>query len=161
MAKRLHIKVSKHPVIRVARSGVHEQKLVYVACANRLQLYPHGRSRVVYIGTTKKGIARIAASAARAATRFLTLHGVREISLSVVTCPPRPGMKSWLKLERGLLLAFKEVFGSVPIGNTQGKNSFWSDEYMYFKPARLRAVVRSWSTPPVRRSKERKSRRTK
>jgi hypothetical protein len=63
--------------------------------------------------------------------------------------PPRCGnrqrVQSWRKLERGLLLAFKDEFGSVPLGNKQGNNSFWDDEATYFKPNRLRAIINQYS----------------
>lgn len=158
MPKRLLIKATRNPVIVIARTALHEDKLVYVACANRAIPYPRGRSRIVYIGTTKNGVSRIAASAARAGKRFLSMHGVKSLSLFVVTCRRRPGARTWRKLERALLLAFKEQFGSVPVGNTQGKNSFWDDESQYFKPARLRAVIIGYSAvePSARRTSRRR-----
>jgi len=159
MTARLHIKTTRKPVIVVARTALHEKKLVYVACANKTLRYPRSRSRIVYIGTTKNGISRIAASAARAAKRFLSLHGVRSLELFVVTCRARPGMQSWRKLERGLLLAFKDEFGEVPVGNTQGKNSFWNDEANYFKISRLRSVIAAYSAPvSVKRTRRTKTR---
>jgi hypothetical protein len=133
-------------VIVVSRAALRERHLVYVACANKLIKYRHGRSRIVYIGTTKNGIFRIAASAARTAKRFLYNHGVRSLECFVVACHRRPGIRTWKKLERALLLAFKDVFGQVPIGNTQGKNAFWDDELSYFKLRRLRTVVSAHSS---------------
>ena len=46
-------------------------------------------------------------------------------------------MKTWRKLERGLLLTFREEYGAVPRCNTQGKGMSWSDECDYFSYARL------------------------
>lgn len=161
MVRRLTIRAAAAPVIIVSRAALHERSLVYVACANKLIKYPRGRSRVVYIGTTKNGIDRIAASAARTAKRFLNHHGVRSLDCFVVTCRKRPGLKTWKKLEHALLLAFKDVFGQVPIGNTQGKNSFWDDELSYFKLRRLRTIVEAHSgTPGVRRRRRRHRRKT-
>ena len=153
MVRRLTIRTTTMPVIVVARAALHEQRLVYVACANKLIKYDRGRSRIVYIGTTKNGIDRIAASAARTAKRFLNHHGVKSLECFVVTCRRRPGTSTWKKLERSLLLAFKDVFGRVPLGNTQGKNAFWDDELSYFKLKRLRDVVSSHSTAAGRQRK--------
>ncbi len=159
MARRLTIKVAAHPAVVVARTALRADKLVYLACANRPQRYPRGRSRIVYIGTTKNGIDRIAASAARASRAFLRLHGVRTLDFFVVTCQRRPGAQTWRKLERGLLLAFKDEFGRLPIGNTQGKNAFWDDEAFYFKPSRLRKVVLAYSGLSRRRRRSKPPRR--
>src|SRR5207247_9671411 len=45
------------------------KKLVYVILTDRKYRYPKGRSRVVYVGTTKNGFDRVAQSAARSASR--------------------------------------------------------------------------------------------
>jgi hypothetical protein len=119
--------------------------LVYIAVANRLVKYRHGRSRIVYIGTTRAGIARIAASAASKARLLLGERGVKQLAFYVVTCPPRPRVRTWHKLERGLILAFREMHGQVPIGNKQGKNIFWDDEAWYFSIPRLRRVIEQYS----------------
>lgn len=156
MVRRLTIRKPAIPVIVIARAALHEQRLVYLACANKLIKYERGRSRIVYIGTTKNGIDRIAASAARTAKRFLNHHGVQSLECFVVTCRRRPGLSTWKKLERSLLLAFKDVFGQVPLGNTQGKNTFWDDELSYFKLKRLRDVVSSHSSSPDRRRRRRR-----
>ena len=37
-----------------------------------------------------------------------------------------------MKLERGLLLTFREKFGDIPIGNTQGKKMKPIDEMDFF-----------------------------
>lgn len=155
MVRRLTIRTAPSPVTIISRAALHERRLVYVACANKLFRYERGRSRIVYIGTTKNGIDRIAASAARTAKRFLNHHGVKSLECFVVTCRRRPGVCTWKKLERSLLLAFKDVFGQVPVGNTQGKNAFWDDELSYFKLKRLRAVVSSHSSTRHRRSRRR------
>lgn len=145
MAKRLTIKTTRQPAVVVSRTAVHSDHLVYLACANSMHRYPHGRSRIVYIGTTKNGVDRVASSAARTARKFLNHRGVKTLEFFVVTCKRRPGVKAWRKLERGLLLAFKAEFGAVPHGNTQGKNAHWEDELDYFKYSRLGKVIREYS----------------
>lgn len=48
--------------------------------------------------------------------------------MSLLTCAPRQHVKTWHKLERALLLQFKDDYGRVPVCNTQGKNMVWRDE---------------------------------
>ena len=88
---------------------------------------------------------RIAASAASKANEMLALHGVRELEFYVVTCKPRKHVKTWTKLERALILTFREKFGEVPKCNQHGKQMKWTDELKYFTTARLRTVVEKFS----------------
>lgn len=55
MAKRLKIKFRPEPVMSISRRAFREKKHVYI--------YKWGKSRIVYIGSTKVGAARIASSA--------------------------------------------------------------------------------------------------
>ena len=130
----------------ITRQALKREKLVYVAVANKSQRYPRGRSSIVYIGTTKKGVGRIAASAAGQARKLLSNHGVRRLHLFVVSCTSLRGVETWKKLESGLLMAFKDLHWSVPVGNTQGKNREWRDERDYFSENRLKNIIRELST---------------
>jgi hypothetical protein len=144
---RLNIRTTTEPVITVTRQACHNDKLVYIICARKPQKYRGGRSSILYIGTTKKGVRRMASSAASKAMYFLQHWGVRHLDVYVVTCKLKPGLRVWLKLERGLLLAFREMFGELPRGNRQGKNIFWNDEHVYFKYRPLRRMIESYSVP--------------
>lgn len=145
------------PALVVHRASLRDERLVYLAVANRAVKYPMGRSRIVYIGTTKNGVWRIATSAAAKGRQLLRRPGIKSLTFYCVTCPPRPGLASWKKLERGLLLAFKDEFGAVPTGNTVGKNKFWDDEHLVFNRRRLLAIVdhysRSEEKPRARRAR--------
>jgi hypothetical protein len=121
----------------VTRIALHHQKLVYVIVADKLLGYPSGCSRIVYIGTTKNGVSRVAQSAAYRTDSVLRLRGVTTFAVRVVTCRPRKKVKTWRKLERALLLTFREEYGAVPICNTQGKKMHWRDECDYFAYGRL------------------------
>jgi hypothetical protein len=59
----------------------------------------------------------------------------------VITCRPRQRVKTWVKLERALLLSFKELYGEVPKCNTQGKNIIEIDEFDYFRRDRLKRIL--------------------
>jgi hypothetical protein len=58
------------------------------------------------------------------------------------------GVKTWHKLERGLLLAFKDKFGEPPKCNIAGKNMQWTDELDYFTQERLNRVIDKYSAYP-------------
>jgi hypothetical protein len=132
--------------LTVTRFAVRADHLVYVAVANKSVSYLQGKSRILYIGTTKNGIDRIASSAAARARGMLRLHGVKSVEFFVFTCRARQNVKMWRKLERALLLTFKELYGEPPRFNTQGKNMVWVDEDEYFAIGRLRTIIRHYES---------------
>lgn len=142
--KKLTIRTAARPALVISRPAFAAERLVYVAVANKPLKYPHGKSCVAYIGTTRAGAARIAASAAYRAKDLLALHGVTSLSFFVVTCAARQRVKSWRKLEVGLILAFRELYGGVPKCNTKGKNQKWTDELEYFTRSRLESVLKKY-----------------
>lgn len=50
-------------------------------------------------------------------------------------------MKTWAKLERGLLLCFRECFGEVPECNSHGKKMKVTDEFYYFAKKGVRNII--------------------
>src|ERR1035441_5258254 len=114
MPRKLAVSLKRDEALRATRVSVGRSKLVYLLVADKRLKYEKGKSRIAYIGTTKKGVARIAQSVAARADDILSLHGVRTFHVGVVTCNPRRHVKTWCKLERALLLQFREVFGEVP-----------------------------------------------
>jgi hypothetical protein len=127
--------------MQVTRVSFKNKKLVYVILAQKTLKYPWGRSRIAYIGTTKKGMARFAQSAAAKAEEVLSLYGVREMEVRLVTCHSRPNVRSWVKLERAMLLSFRERFGDLPICNTMGKRMKRTDEHAYFSHKRIATIL--------------------
>jgi len=73
--------------------------------------------------------------------RILALHGVTEFEARIVTCRRRQRVKMWHKLERAMLLAFREKFGQIPDCNIQGKNFVETDEFAYFAKARVMRIL--------------------
>jgi hypothetical protein len=118
-----------------------KEKLVYILVADKKLKYPSGRSRIAYIGTTKKGGSRVAQSVATRAPAIFRLHGVRGFDARIVTCKPRQRVRMWRKLERALLLAFREEFGLVPKCNIQGKGTVEKDEFQYFARPRIKRII--------------------
>jgi hypothetical protein len=143
MPTRLTVNLKKKPAMEVSRVSIGKKKLVYVIIASRALRYPWGRSRVAYIGTTKKGMARIAQSAAARAEDVLGVHGVRSFLVRIVTCAPRPNVKTWVKLERAMLLTFRQKYGKLPVCNTMGKNIRKTDEFKSFNHSRLEKILDS------------------
>ena len=101
----LTVQTTNSPALTITRQATKATELVYIAVANRPIKYPHGQSKIVYIGTTKNGAERIAASAAKKAKDMLGIFGVTHLEFFVVTCTSKGGVKTWHKLERGLLLS--------------------------------------------------------
>ena len=146
MAKhRARVSLKRDSALEVSRVSIGRDKLVYVLIADKKLGYKSGRSRVAYIGTTKKGLARVAQSAATKADDILGNRGILKLHARIVTCRPRQSVKMWLKLERALLLCFREEFGEVPQWNSHGKSMRTVDEFQYFSKARISRIIEDLS----------------
>jgi hypothetical protein len=91
--------------------------MVYVLALapEKFYKYRNGRSRIIYIGTTKKGAGRPAASAVNKASQaFGKLRGVRTIEVHLATCRPRRNLKTWKHLEAALLDTFFNSYHQLP-----------------------------------------------
>jgi len=95
MSNKLLIKYRKEPAITINRVALKDDKLVYIARANKKIRYPWARSRIAYIGTTKKGARRIASSAVNKGETLLYEYGIRRLDLHIVVCGKRPSVESW------------------------------------------------------------------
>jgi hypothetical protein len=138
---KLRVKKHKGIALQVHRLAIKVDKLVYVLLTNKKLKYRYGRCRVAYIGTTKKGARRIMQSAANKAGNLLEQYGIKTLEAHIVTCQQRPGVETWKKLERALLLEFRSHFGEVPKGNNQGQRIRERDEFRYFQRTRIRSIV--------------------
>jgi len=132
----------------VYRRVLKHGKLVYVLAARKPLKYPDGKSRILYIGTTKKGISRIATSVAHRSKKILKQRGVREMDVFVVSCEARPGLKSWGLLERALVAQFRSRYFDVPLCNSQLKNKR-SNKHLdgLFKPRALGRILGIFESP--------------
>jgi hypothetical protein len=89
--------------------------MVYILTANKYLRYKNGRSRILYIGTTKRGAGRPAASAVNKASEvFYKLHGVRTIDVHIATCGKRNKVQTWKELESSLLDTFRTKYFELP-----------------------------------------------
>src|SRR5450755_142754 len=113
--RRLKIRCSKTSLLTVTRSSQWNDRMVYILAANKDFKYRNGRSRIIYIGTTKKGAGRPAASAVNKASQaFGKLHGVRTIEVHIATCRPRKHLETWKHLESSLIGAFWNQYHQLP-----------------------------------------------
>lgn len=143
--RRASVSLKREAALVARRVILKDEKLVYVLVANKKLQYINGRSRITYIGTTKNGGSRIAQSVATRAKRILSLHGVTEFEARTISCKPRQRVKMWHKLERAMLIAFKEKFGEIPECNIQGKNFNETDEFSYFAKSRIKRIIEDLS----------------
>jgi hypothetical protein len=141
MPKRLRLSLKRDEALRANKVVVGKDKLVYVLIADKRLKFPNGKSRIAYIGTTRKGMARIAQSAAGRAEAMFALHGVRSFHARFITCQPRQNVRTWMKLERAMLLCFKEKFGEIPKCNSQGNKMKTTDEFKYFSQSAVKNIV--------------------
>lgn len=143
--RRSNISLKREPALIARRVILKDEKLVYVLIADKKVDYKKGRSKVVYIGTTKKGGARIAQSVAWRSKDIFAMHGVKEFSARTISCRPRRHVKMWRKLERAMLLAFKEIYEDIPSCNIHGVNYSERDEFQYFSKARVKRIIEDLS----------------
>ena len=140
--RKLNISLQKEAAIRVNRVAIKDQNLVYVLVIDKQIQYTYKKSRIIYIGKTGNGIKRIAESIAYISPDALKKHGVRQVSARIFTCSSRPEINTQTKLEKALLLSFREITGDVPEGNTQGKGIPETDEFNnYFARDRVRKLL--------------------
>ena len=126
--RRLQVNLNKKSVMAVHRRILKKKKLVYLLTAAKPVKYRGGRSKVVYIGTTKKGVRRIAGSAAWRAEEIMSTRGLKEVNVFIVSCSSCPGLPTWRRLEDALLAAFRAEYEQLPMCNGQGKKLKWNSE---------------------------------
>lgn len=144
----MRVSVNRKPAMTVYRNVLKHKKLVYVLAARIPIKYDNGRSRILYIGTTKKGISRIAASVAHRSKTILKQWGVRQLDVHVVSCEKRPGLKSWALLERALVAQFRSLYFEIPLCNIQLKNKRPSKHLdKLFKRRALEKILRIFESP--------------
>ncbi len=88
----------------------------------------------MYVGTTEKGVSRIASSVAARSEAVFAKWGIKTIDVQVVWCEPLQKVKSWRLLERAILADFLSIYGELPQLNKQGKSYKWDTKVSrYFR----------------------------
>ena len=152
---KLRISKKQKSLLRISRRKLNESQMVYIACADRAIKYKNGRSRILYIGTTKDGIHRVAKSAADHAKEFFSIHGVKKVYIYPITVSRRRNLRTWKLLEVALLMMFKTIFEQVPFCNMHGKNYKWGVMREHFNIHQLEQVINAHSAD--QRSRKRKN----
>ena len=125
----------------VAHTDPDDRELVYVISAGNRLGYPLGSSKIAYIGATKTGSDRVLQSAAARADSILDLEGVRSFKVHIVSCQPMRNVRTWLKLERAMLLEFRSLYGDIPICNVHGGTMREFDEFEIFSRDRIQNII--------------------
>jgi hypothetical protein len=141
-----NVRGTEGAVVSVTSEILAREKTVYFHLVNKPLKYPYGRSRIVYIGMTKKGIGRIMGSIAERLDDEFNIHGVHTVEVHEIGCTPRQRVKTWKKLECASLIAFRQMYGEVPLLNSHGERMKESDEFEYFNSDQIRKFIRLWES---------------
>jgi len=136
------------PVMSVETAATKVRRLVYLLVANRPIRYGKEYSRIIYIGTTERGVSRIASSASKRIVQAVEeIRGMRRIDAYVVWARARQGkhthkgMTFWRVLERALLLQFTQRYGTPPRLNGTGHNMKPRGEFLVFRQAGVDRII--------------------
>lgn len=149
--KKLKINHDTTPALTINRNAIESQnELVYLALANRPLNYSRGKSRIVYIGTTKTGSHRLTQSASERANELLKLHGVTSLDFHIVTCSKPSSSneetKEWKVLESAFLIKFLHRFGETPKCNKTGHLLVWEGKVSdFFEEEKIRSIINEFS----------------
>src|SRR4051812_20918511 len=133
--KNLRIQMSKESALTIDRSRMWKSRLVYILVANKIFKYPSGKkTHVLYIGTTRKGARRPAASAVeKAMAMFGEVRGVKQIGIYLLNSDSRPNVRTWQKLESALLAAFRQRYFKLPQENKKRGEYGNEEDIRYFR----------------------------
>jgi hypothetical protein len=142
---RLMPTVRKFSAMTLHRDILKKKKTVYLIIAPKPVRYNFGRSRIAYIGTTRKGADRVAPSAAFRAQEVFERRGFRELDVHLVSCKGKAGKAAWWKVLEGALLAcfFKEYM-QLPLCNKKGPRRFTRAMLKFFRKDRIEKIVRQF-----------------
>lgn len=122
-------------VVHVDRSIINYSNAVYLLVSPRLHAYPKGRTRILYIGRTRKGAERVLSSVSdRLWEAFPKLHGVDSLDVYIVDWKGRKALNSSRYAERAFLVAFRQLYGTVPRLNEMGKRMGTNGAFDWFNP---------------------------
>lgn len=154
MSRRRNVNQILDPVLTIHVSATSFKRLVYLLVANRPVRYGKANSRIVYIGTTAKGVLRVARSASiriQQANDQHLLRGLRRLDAYVVWArtkrgpQTKKGNKLWHILERALLLRFCELYGERPRMNGTGHRMRVTGEFDVFRQKTIDRIINRYT----------------
>ena len=135
-------------VLSVEISATKVKRLVYLLVANRPIRYQRNYSRILYVGTTEKGIRRVAQSASRRIVDARReLNGIRRLDAYVIWVrtkagpQSKKGMNFWRILERAVLLRFRELYNEPPHLNGTGHKMKERNEFDVFRRRAIDRII--------------------
>ncbi len=135
-------KLKPQLAIQFNRADYGKDRIVYLLEVNKSHRYPRGRSRIVYIGTSRNGASRVAQSLVFKGKPYLEDHGIRELKAYVITVPGKRKVKMWKELESALLLGFVREYGAKPDANKQVPRGKAETIFKYFREKEIVAILR-------------------
>jgi hypothetical protein len=153
------IKLHKNhdPALVVERSTASPQSAVYLLVANKpLKYGANGKSKIVYVGKTDRGMKRVHESAAaKAGTIFKTstnpqgISGIVRLSAYTYSFAAPVNSQNWpwapsVMLERAFLIRFKAKYGVPPISNDQRNAMMATVEFQYFNISAIDNVLNTF-----------------
>jgi hypothetical protein len=72
---------------------------------------------------------------------ILANHDLTHFDAHLITCKAVPRVETWRKLERALLLTFRDLYGEPPLCNRHGAGIQEEDEFSFFTRERIRNVL--------------------
>ena len=140
MGRRLTPKLISGSALKIFRPAISTKNMVYLFVGNKSYKYPWEKSRVIYIGTSSRGIKRITESVANRG-KVLSEHGFKEFEVRIVVCPKRQKVSTWKLLESAFLIVFREKFGGIPFLNKKGGKLKERGEWLYFSKVTIRKIL--------------------
>jgi len=138
----MKVHIASKPAMTVHRRILTKDRIVYLLVGKKPFKYRSGRSRIAYIGTSKRGARRIATSAAYKADKVFSKWGSRELEVFIASSEARPGLASWEYLERALLAEFLNFYKQLPFCNKQGNKLKFDDKlHRMFKQKRIYRIL--------------------
>ena len=152
MSRKRRVNQIFDPVLTVNISATNVRHLVYLLVANRPVRYGRKYSRILYIGTTERGVRRIASSASKRIQQAVdtkTLRGLRRLKAYVVWAkklsgrhPTKKSQNLWRMLERALLIKFCNMHGGQrPRLNETGHKMKDRGEFDLFRERRIERIL--------------------
>jgi hypothetical protein len=136
----MKVHFTSKPAMTVHSRILTKDRIVYLLAGMKPFKYLGGRSRIAYIGTSKRGARRIASSAAFRTDEVFSKRGSRQMEVFIASCSAKPGLKSWKYLERALLAQFLAWYRELPFCNKQGQKYKFDEKLM--RMFRLKALHR-------------------
>jgi len=134
----MKVHIDSKVAMTVHRRILTRDRIVYLLVGKKPFRYKSGRSRIAYIGTSKRGAKRIAGSAAYKAEEVFSKWGSKEMEVYIASCEARPGLPTWEYLERALLAEFSNYYKQLPFCNKQGENYKFDEKlHKMFKQKRI------------------------